>query len=312
MKMKSTHVLFVSLVVTFLSSCASAPKVNVPAASGGEFAALAPGAQVYFYADVTRALPILAQVSLTNVNMKQTLGLLEKVDFLSGAVYPKGQTRNMLFHAWRRRGRIPGGGLLALSNQWKKTASSTGAYYWHSSAYGLSVSIQKTQVFVSDGDPFIDGPPITAPEKLAELRQIEDLPELVSGWLENAGIPVNNFLSTLGLPVRIPLERILFAIHELADPANQGSSNQGSLYEASLRIETQNASQARALTSILALIRGITEGAAPGADQDFLGILRPLLANPPEQDGSDLLIRTGPLSAEAIALLLNRFAAFPG
>ncbi|GHV80853.1 hypothetical protein AGMMS49944_26440 [Spirochaetia bacterium] len=279
--------------------------MNVPAASGGEFAALAPGAQVYFYADVTRALPILAQVSLRNVNMKQTLGLLEKVDFLSGAVYPKGQTRNMLFHAWRRRGRIPGGGLLALSHQWKKTASSTGAYYWHSSAYGLSVSIQKTQVFVSDGDPFIDGPPITAPEKLAELRQAEGLPELVSGWLENAGIPVNNFLSTLGLPLRIPLERILFAIHERAGPVNQGS-----LYEASLRIETQNASQARALTSILGLIRGITEGAAPGADQDFLGILRPLLANPPEQDGSDLLIRTGPLSAEAIALLLNRFVGF--
>jgi hypothetical protein len=289
-----------------LFSCASAPapgpKTNVPVSQGGEFASLAPGGLVYFYADIARSQPILAQVTLKNINMKQTMGLLEKVDFLSGAVYPKEPkvpgSRNMLLHAWRRKGKIPGGGVLALSPKWKKTASRTGAHYWRSSAYGLSVSIQKAQAFVSDGDPFIDGPPITAPEHLSEFSQA-----LVLGWLENAGTPINNFLSLTGIPVRIPAERILFAIHDA--PVDQGP-----LYEIALRIETKNANQARALVSILVLVRGFAEGAAPGADPEFLGALRPLLANPPVQDGSGLLIRTGPMSAGDIALLLNRFAVY--
>jgi hypothetical protein len=316
MKMKSNHgpherhgkfvlfVLFMSLVVNFLSSCASAPKVNIPVSPGGEFASLAPGGQVYFYADVKRAKPILAHVTLKNIDMKQAAGLLEKVDFLSGAVYPPPGSRTMLLHAWRQRGRIPGGAALALSPQWKKTASSTGARYWHSSAYGLSVSIQKAQAFVSDGDPFIDGPPVAPPEHLAELRrQAEGPPALVAGWVENAGTPINKFLSTRGLPFHIPTDQILFALYEAPADANR-------MYEIALRVETQNPSQARALTSILGLVRGFMEAAGPGMDLESLEILRPLLVNPPKADGSGLLIRTGPMSAEGIALLLNRFAVY--
>jgi hypothetical protein len=264
--------------------------VNVPAASGDEFACLAPGGTVYVYADIKRALPVLTHIVLKNVDMKQTLGLLKRVDFLSGAVYPQG---SMLLHAWRRRGRIPGGGLLAMSRQWKKTVSRTGAYYWHSSAQGLSVAIQKRQAFVSNGDPFIDGPPIAAPENLSAFSHA-----LVLGWLENAGTPINKALSTAGIPARIPAERILFAIHDVV----------GSMYEVSLRIETRNVSQAKGLVSILGLVRGFIEDA--GADQEFLEILRPLLANPPIQDGSGLLIRTGPMDARGIALLLNHFSVY--
>jgi hypothetical protein len=289
------------LVSLILASCASAPKVNVPVSPGGEFVSLAPGGQVYFYADVKRAQPILVHVTLKNIDMKRTAGLLEQVDFLSGAVYPPGGSRNMLLNVWRRRGNIPGGAALALSSQWKKIPSPTGARYWHSSAHGLSVSIQKTQAFVSDGDPFIEGPPIEPPEHLADLRS----QALVVGWLENAGTPINKFLSTLGLPVQIPTDRILFALYETPADANQGL-----MYEIVLRVETQNASQARALTSILSLVRGFMEAAGPGMDLEVLEILRPLLANPPGADGSGLLIRTGPMSAEGIALLLNRFAVY--
>ena len=122
------------------------------------------------------------------------------------------------------------------------------------------------------------------------------------GWLENAGTLINNFLSITGIPVRIPVERILFALYE--DPGPE------LLYEVLLRVETQNASQARALTSILGLVRGFMEAAAPGTDLEFLETLRPLLANPPSQDGSDLLFRTSPMTPEGIALLLNRFAVY--
>lgn len=295
------------LVFLVLASCASAPRVNVPVSPGGEFASLAPGGQVYFYADVKRAQPILAHVTLKNINMKQTAGLLEQVDFLSGAVYPpKGPpgSRTMLLHAWRRRGNIPGGAALALSSQWKKTTSRTGARYWHSSAYGLSVSIQKAEAFVSDGDPFIDGPPIEPPEHLADLRrQAEGPPALVLGWVEDAGRPINKFLSTQGIPFKIPTDQILFALYEAPADANR-------MYEVVLRVETQNAGQARGLASILGLVRGFMEAVGPGMDLESLETLRPLLANPPRQDGSGLLISTGPMSDEGIALLLNRFAVY--
>jgi hypothetical protein len=276
----------------------------------GEFAALAPGGQVYFHADVKRVRPILSHVVLKNINMKQTLGLLDKVDFLSGAVYPKEPpgSRTMLLHAWRRRGNIPGGGFLAMSSQWKKTPSLSGAPYWHSAAYGLSVSIQKKEAFVSDGDPFIDGSPVEAPESLDKIRsgphRTSGLNAPVLGWLENAGTPVNNFLSRMGIPVRIPTERILFAIDEAP----------GLMYEIALRVETRNANQAKALVSILALVlrqtEGLLENAPPGTDGELLKIFIPLLANPPAPDGSDVRIRSSPMTPEAIALLLNRITVY--
>jgi hypothetical protein len=249
---------------------------------------------VYFYADVTRARPILAHITLKNIDMKQTMSLLEKVDFLSGAVYPTVPgSRTMLLHAWRRKGKIPGGGVLALSRQWKKTPSPSGANYWHSSRYGLSVAIQKTQAFVSDGDPFIDGSPIEPPEHLADIRS----QALVLGWLEDAGTPINNFLSLSGIPVRIPAERLLFALYEA--PGSVGAIDQDLMYEIGLRVETRNASLARALVSSLGLVRGYAEP-----------LLGPLLATPPKVDGSGLLIRTGDLTAEGIALLLNSFTVY--
>ncbi|GHV32427.1 hypothetical protein AGMMS4952_22770 [Spirochaetia bacterium] len=275
------------------------------------FDALAPGGQVYFYAEVKRVKPILTHVVLKNINMKQTLSLLDKVDFLSGAFYPRvpsvpGVPRTMLLHAWRQKGKIPGGGFLAMSRQWKKTPSPSGANYWHSSRYGLSVSIQNKDALVSDGDPFIDGSPVEAPENLGELRR----QALVVGWLENAGAPINNFIAVMGLPVRIPVEQILFALYEVPGPEPESDT----MYEVLLRAEAQNANQAKSLVSILALVRralqaeGLPE--VPGMAPEFREIIRPFLVNPPGVDGSGLLIRTAPMTAPELALLLNRFTVY--
>jgi hypothetical protein len=305
------------LITLIFSSCASGPKTQVWDPSLGEFAYLAPGGLAYFHVDVNRARPILAHVTMKDVDMPQTMRILRKVDFVSGAVYPRDAERKMLLHAWRQKGNIPGGVGLFFSPQWKQTLSETGGKYWHSERAGLSVSIQNTQAFVSDGDPFTGGVSISLPEKLDELRW----DALLLGWLENAGTPINNFLSTIGLPVHIPTERILFGIYDSTgqepDGDDAGSPEGGSadgrpepLYEMRFRVETGNANQARALAALLAIVRGLAENPDINADQEFLETLRPLLVNPPSQDGPDLVIKTSALNAQGIALLFSRFAVY--
>jgi hypothetical protein len=310
-----------------LSSCASRPAVS---AGEGEFSHLAAGGLAYFYADVNRVRPILTGISVPGFDLTQTGRFLDKVDFLSGAVYPRQSSRKLLLHAWKRKGRVPGAAALFLSAQWKKTASPAGGNYYHSDAYGLSVSTQGSHAFVSDADPLAFDPPVAAPDTLAELRW----EALLLGWLDHAGTPINNFLSAAGIPVRIPTDRIFFGIYPYAEPetdaetgtaddialddANDddapprrpGSDAGEPLYVLRLRVETENPNQARAVGALLAFVRVFVEGQDVNAEAAYLETLRPLLANPPSLDGADLSIHTDPLAAGEIALLFNRFAVY--
>jgi hypothetical protein len=308
-----------------LSSCASRPAVSV---GEGEFSNLAAGGLAYFYADVGLVRPILAGISVPGFDLTQTGRFLDKVDFLSGAVYPRGAPRKLLLHAWKRKGKVPGAAALFLSAQWKKTGSPAGGNYYHSDAYGLSVSTQGSHAFVSDADPLAFDPPVAAPDTLAELRW----EALLLGWLDHAGRPINNFLSAAGIPVRIPTDRILFGVYpytepkpdaETADnipladanddrsPPRRPASEPGEpLYVLRLRVETENANQARAVAALLAFVRVFVASQDVNAEAEYLEALRPLLANPPVQTGPDLAISADPMTAGEIALLFNRFAVY--
>ncbi|MDR1249691.1 MAG: hypothetical protein LBK63_10345 [Treponema sp.] len=310
------------IAVLALSSCASKPS-SAPAGDG-EFSYLAAGGLAYFYADVNLARPILANISVRGIDMTQTGRFLDKVDFLSGAVYPGESPRKLQLHAWKQKGKVPGAGALFLSAKWAKTASPTGGTYYHSDAYGLSVSTQGSHAFVSDGDPLVFDPPVAAPDTLAELRW----EAVLLGWLNHAGTPINNFLSAAGIPVRVPTDRVLFGVHRFSasdadgetatgidddddNPTSRpGSAPKGPLYVLRLRIETENPNQARALAALLAFVRVFAESQDINAETEYLETLRPLLANPPSQDGADLAIQTEPMTAGEIALLFNRFAVY--
>jgi hypothetical protein len=317
--------LFWSLAAALaLSSCASRPPA-APAAGDGEFSYLAAGGLAYFYADVNLARPILSDLSMRGVDMAQTGRFLDKVDFLSGAVYPREAPRKLQLHAWKQKGRVPGAAALFLSAKWTKTASPGGGNYYHSDAYGLSVSTQGSHAFVSDADPLAFEPPVTAPDTLAELRW----EAVLLGWLDHAGTPINNFLSAAGIPVRIPTDRILFAVCRFSEqgrdqetagavddddddePALPPPSNTGApLYVLRLRVQTENANKARAVAALLAFVRVFAESQDANAEAEYLATLRPLLANPPSLDGPDLAIQTEPMGAGEIALLFNRFAVY--
>jgi hypothetical protein len=294
-------------VIAFLvlSSCASRPPL-LDSAVGGDFAYLAPGALAYFYTDVRLSRPILEQLAIRGIDMARMGRFLDKVDFLSGAAYPTGEPRRLLLHAWRRQGKVPSASALFFSAQWKKTASPAGRKYYHSDSYGYSVFTQGSHAFVSDADPFADEPFVTAPEGIAQLRQ----EAVMLGWLDNAGIPINNFLARAGIPVRIPTDRILFGIHREPDAEAAAEGSGEPRYGLRLRVEAHNVNQARALTTLLGFVRGFIENPETNLDAEHSAILRPLLANPPSQDGADVALSVDSMSAGEIALLFNRFAVY--
>jgi hypothetical protein len=319
MSMTKYRWLIGALVALALSSCASNPPLADPSAASGEFAYLAAGGRVYVYTDVRLSRPILEHISLRGVNMAGSGRFLDRVDFLSAALYPAGASQRLLLHAWREKGKVPSASALFLSAKWKKTASPTGRSYYHSARYGLSVSTQGSHAFVSDADPFAFEPAVAAPEGMAELRW----DAVMLGWLDRAGSPINTFLSAAGVPVRIPTDRILFGLYPSEGPSAQADAEAADLdgdepragpgeplYELRLRVETENANQAKALATLLALVRGYIESPEINAAPEYREALRVLLANPPSQDGSDLLIHTEPMGAEEIALLFNRFTVY--
>ena len=294
-------------VILALSSCASNPPLVAGGVPVGEFGYLAAGAQVYVHTDVRLSRPVLEHLSLQGLDMTRIGPFLDRVDFVSAAVYPGGAPRRLLLHAWREKGRVPSASALFLSAQWKKTASPTGRKYYHSAAYGISVSTTGSHAFVSDADPFAFEPPAATPEGLGGLRR----ESILLGWLDHAGTLINRFLSVTGIPMRIPTDRILFGVYRSGEPDAEEAPGGGEpLYELRLRVETENPNQARALASLLAFVRAFMENPDSSVEAEYRAVLRSLLANPPGQEGSDLLIHTEPMDAGEIALLFNRFSVY--
>ncbi|AEF83818.1 putative lipoprotein [Treponema primitia ZAS-2] len=299
---------FVLLVV---ASCASSPKGQGPGQSLGQsdtdFASLPTGGLVYFLIDVNKARPIMNHISLGGLNGKQAQSILKKVNYISGAMFPAGAPQRIIAHAWRLKGNLPGGAGLSFSSRWKKTGA-RGKTYWHSDKDGLSVALKKGDAYVSDKNPFPDTPPIAVPDKLADLR----FEAVLLGWLEDAGSQINRFLSTTGLPMQIPTQQVFFAVSEsqTADDDDAPSSGPGPLYRIAIRVETQSESQAKALATLLSYVRVFTETPNLNMEEGFLEILKPLLANPPSQEGTDLWLRTGAMNAERVALLFSGFSVY--
>jgi hypothetical protein len=168
--------------VLFLGSCASSPRSGIEERRG-EFDALAPGGQVYFYVDVSRTRPILDLVSLRGISGKEAAEILGRTSSAVGAFYPPGSSRRFLMES---RGNYPRGRgrfSLSLSSAWKQVRSPSGKRYYHSAGYGFSVGLERDWALLSDQDPYAEAGGVTAPEKLAELR--EDA--ILAGWMENAG-----------------------------------------------------------------------------------------------------------------------------
>jgi hypothetical protein len=270
------------------------------------------------FADVDEARPILNHIDFAGLSGKQAGDILDRTRYAALAMYPEASGKTMQAAAW---GKYPGAGAgfyFAFSKDWKKKKSTSGKSYWYSARNGLSVALNSRQAFAAIGesggaavdggqnivadsknplDPFAASPGMPSPDGFTEFRQGAAL----TLWLENPSVPLNRFLSEMALPLQIPAEELLIGLYP-APLSESGLAN----YEALLRVKTPSVSQARALVTIFSMARLF---AANAAGTGGMATLAPILfANPPEQDGASLNIRTALLDESEIALLFSLFS----
>lgn len=282
------------LGIIFLMSCATSPKTT-PLDESGDFAALAPGALAYFFIDVPRSRPLLEFISLGGFSGKDAAEFLDKTDSAVAAAYPPESGRSFLVAA---RGKYPSGRIglsFAFNSAWKKIPSAAGSSYWRSDRNGLSVSLNSRRALVSDGDPLAPPPGVEAPAVFETLRR----DAFLAGWTDDGGVSINRFLTLLEIPLQIPADRILFGIFDAPE------GEKGKEYEAFLRIETPSVNHAKGLLAVFSLTRIFMAALPPVEEEDPLTLAAALFTHIPTQEDRALLIRTGSLKPQGIALLFN-------
>jgi hypothetical protein len=275
-------------------SCASGPKAQAPYIEEDEFAPIAPGGLIYISIDVSRARPFLEKISLGGLSPAQNRETLDRTESAVVALYPEESGRRFLAVA---RGRYPGskaGVSFVFNRDWKRIRSGAGSY-WRSEKSKLSIAMTNDRAYISDGPPLIAAPGTKSPLGLEELRRNA----VLAGWIDDAATPVNRFIQSLALPLQIPAERLLFGVYAVEDKK----------YDAVLNITTPSISQARALVSIFSMVRLflVNSDIGPGEPATLAFIF---FANDPVQEGTNLIVRTGTMDGDGIALLLNMFSLY--
>jgi len=308
---------FLSIVLVF-ASCATSPRAGQVSADGPpDFSVLPAGANVYLWADVERARPLLDSFSMAGFKIKDASQVLDRTQTAVAALYPEESPQRFFLAA---RGKYPdtrAGISMSFSRNWKKVKSETGNRYWHSKGYGVGVAMGTELVFASSGDPF--APPSgsdPAPEGFEDFRR----PCVLAGWLNNPDLPINRFMDGLGIPLQIPAQEFFFGI--VRSTANlsftEASLTDNAQWELVFGIRTASASQARSLVSLFSMARffmmmGMDDGDEfSGEDSSFgpMELAALLFANVPEQNEDFLTLRIGPLDEKRIALLLTMFPVY--
>ena len=297
-------------------SCATSPKAGAVKGDGSpDFSVLPAGAEVYLWADVERARPILEALSFAGLEGKNASQVLERTDTAVAALYGEGAPRRFFMAGWGKYPNLRAGFSMGLSRDWKKIKSETGSRYWYSKSNNLGVALGSDLAFASDGDPFFNGAHSTeAPLGFEKFRRSS----VLSLWLNEPAVPLNRFMDNLGIPIQIPAEDLFLGAVRIPANAtstnvsspNEGFPNEGSpnLWELVFRIKTQSVNQARSLLTIFSMARYFVQQ-TPNAEIP-MEIAALLFANPPELEGEFLTIRTPPLSEGRIALLLQLFTLY--
>jgi hypothetical protein len=251
------------------------------------------------YIDVAEARPILDLLSFGNLRGGDIPEVLGRTGSAVAAFYPENAGRRFFAVARGDYPRFRSGLSMAFSSLWKKRRSARGGSYWYSAAYNLAVSLSAGRAFLSDQDPLGVSPETQCPGGFEALSR----GAVLAGWLSGGAAPVNSFLAVREIPLQIPAEQVLFGIHPL--PPEDGA---GGTYEVTLRLETPSVSQAQGLMTIISMMRLFMTGAfEPG---DPFKIMADLFSGQPVREGSNLILRSGPLDAGEIALLFQIFSLY--
>ena len=296
-------ILLCVLFVLFVSCAATPSPGKYYADRKDEFAYLAPGGDLYINADLPEARSIINSISFESgtgsMTGEQMSDFLDMTDSMTLAVYSGGSAYSFLIAA---RGRYPsgrGGIFFSASKDWEKKKSVSGIEYWYSGKSQLSMSLDAKEMYVSNADPFVPAPGVESPASLAALKKGSCL----SGWMEKPEAALNSIISGLGLPIKIPAERIVFAVYQYAD-------NKDEPYQAALLLETSSASQAAALVQIFTMGRAMIANAEFSSRPDLASLVKAFFTGTIEQNGNALVLKTGTLDGRDIALLFNTLSVY--
>jgi len=305
------------LLFVLLISCATTPKAGQGLVdSAPDFSILPPGADLYLWADVGRAKPLLEAIAFADFTGKEASQILDRTESFMAAFYPEGDGRRFSLAGFGKYPYLRAGASMTFSSGWKKVKSETGNRYWHSEGYNLGVAMGSVLAIASDGDPFAPGAGSNpTPQAFEGFRRAC----VLSGWFTKPDVPLDRFMDSLGLPLQIPAEEFFLGVKMVTDKTQiAGNLSDGDLWELVFKFKTPSAASARSLLAPFSVARLFVQRAAID-DEGFPGGAFPLspleaaallFANIPEQDEEYLTLYTGPLNADKIALLFNLFSVY--
>jgi hypothetical protein len=258
-----------------------------------QFIPLESGASVYIIADVKRVQNILDILPLEWLDNSQTRQMVDRTNFAAAALYPQESGRLFQLVSWGRYPSFQAGFVFTFSKYWKKYRSEAGRSFWFSN--GLSLALNSRQAFVAASankeplDPFV----------FSSHRLGTEIPygfntfsrgAILSCWIGDSAGLVSRIINESGIPIRFPVQQLFINLFSVNDQ-----------YEAVIRFQFENASQARGMIAILNLAGGFTS-------DDPLAAL--LFANSPVQNGQNIDVKTPPLDEAQLSLLLRMFLLY--
>ncbi|MDR0374818.1 MAG: hypothetical protein LBH85_03755 [Treponema sp.] len=258
----------------------------------GEFDALDPDAAVYLALDSQETRPLLDLLNIGGITGGQTGQLLDKTTRIAAAFYPKDAGKRFLAVCHGDYPNVLAALSLTASADWKKVRAWNNAPYWRSDASALSLALNDSWALVSDAEPFASATRAVTPrEEFDAFRQ----GAAIAGWITDGGVSLNNLLYLLEIPIELYIQSAFFAVNKI-----------GAQYEINVRLEIDSEEQAKGVVTLFSLAR-LFIGQNSDSESGTPALARPLLANPLEQSGQVVNMRSGAMTGEEVALLFNTF-----
>jgi len=282
------------LILLLVISCKTVPTVPDVFLEENRFIPLNRGASVYLMVNVKEARSILEHLPIEELKDSQVAQMMDRTDYAVVALFPEESGQYFQIAAWGNYPSSRAGMAFSFNRNWKKQSSLKGESYWYSNASGLSMVVEQRQVFAAasllDGVPFepvASAPGVEIPEGFNDFRhENSGLPSSVYGWVDNPASMISQIMA--GLPIQFPVKELflnLFVVDE-----NQ--------YEAKIRLQFENATQARGMAAIINLARNF-------APDDPVSVI--FFANSPVQNGASIDITSSSLNQSELSLLLEMF-----
>jgi len=270
------------LILLFLISCQSTPKIPSINLETTDSLPFENGANTYVFADAKKARSIIELLPIPELNNKEIMQMLDKTRFFAAALFQEKNGRRFQIAA---QGNYPSNAAIALSlnKEWQKRRGASGEY-WHSPANGISVLMDTSYAYTAATnssepfEPFSPQPGVKVPKDFNEFRKDSPL----SCWIANPAVLLSNLF--VGLPVQ-SISNLFFNLSPMPDEK----------YDVVIRLQFENPSHAKGMAVILSL--------AVGFSSDPL--ISAFLSNPPTVNGNNIDIHCAPLSENDIKNILD-------